>query len=239
MHKIYLAVFFNLFHFLLLTGNPGVRMEFHVVDTSLLEHVKIQPLDIQPYLENEEFQYLKDPMEKKNNTFWQSATLFLKDLFRDISFLLRAAPLIVQVLLWGGVIILIFIAVTKTRVSKIFYVDKDLHLPGYDVNDPDREMADYDGMIKKEIASREYRNAVRLLFLKTVYELDKNNYIRYTKEKTNSDYRREISNPDMKTSYIMLSDIYNRVWYGLQELNEMKFQEFENKFDQFLTRVNA
>ena len=55
--------------------------------------------------------------------------------------------------------------------------------------------------------------------------------IEWNPEKTNSDYLYEIKSEKLKTEFEYLSYLYNYVWYGEFEMDEVHFEEVKKSFD--------
>ena len=86
---------------------------------------------------------------------------------------------------------------------------------------------------------RQYRLAIRLLYLKVINQLRIKEIIHYSKEKTNIDYLRDLTNEDLKSRFYAITTIYNHVWYGDIEIDEDQYERFEKSFQSFYTTVDV
>ena len=98
---------------------------------------------------------------------------------------------------------------------------------------------DFDSAIAHERSKQNYRNAVRLLHLKILRELEKNKFIRLSIDKTNYDYTRELKNSPLKQNFIGLTNHYNQIWYGNQTLSAPDYESLESSFQQYAGMINA
>jgi hypothetical protein len=90
----------------------------------------------------------------------------------------------------------------------------------------------------KEIANYElekkYRLAIRYQFLWVLKKLSDTKKIQWNIEKTNKDYVNQLSSTPLHTSFVDLVNIFNFVWYGEFSIEENKYKEFKQKFENFL-----
>ena len=97
----------------------------------------------------------------------------------------------------------------------------------------------FDKRIAEALADRDYRLAIRWLYLKMLFGLDKKNHIRFSPSKTNIDYGYEISSREIKTDFMQLSRVYEYVWYGQFDLGEVRYMGHEEKFRDFEKRISV
>lgn len=94
-----------------------------------------------------------------------------------------------------------------------------------DIEDIDAE-ADY----SVAVAAGNYRLALRMQFIKFLQLLSKKEKILWEREKTNRDYHRELTGSDLKRNFRELASIYERVWYGEEALDPVKFRSYDQRF---------
>ncbi|MDP2158837.1 MAG: DUF4129 domain-containing protein, partial [Flavobacterium sp.] len=61
--------------------------------------------------------------------------------------------------------------------------------------------------------------------------------IEWDVEKTNSDYLYEIQNPAIKSQFEYVSYLYNYIWYGEFELDEVTFIKAKKAFDTLIHSI--
>ena len=144
-----------------------------------------------------------------------------------------------KILLWGSILFFLFIAITKTRIYKLFYSDKEIESPPFSFLNIEEETTDFDEAIRLQMAEKQYRMAIRLLYLKVIDHLRNQEYIDYSKEKTNVDYLGDLTNSDIKSQFYTVTSIYNHVWYGDIEIAEDQFLKFESSFQILYATIDA
>jgi hypothetical protein len=76
-----------------------------------------------------------------------------------------------------------------------------------------------------------YREAVRVMFILYLKELDARGVITIKRFKTNHDYYREIQSPREKERIRKRKWLFDIVWYGHAVLSSVQFREIEQVFD--------
>lgn len=97
----------------------------------------------------------------------------------------------------------------------------------YQLNDEElKEIEDnpFDNDLEKHIyearTSGNLKLAIRLSFIYVIRLLSENELIKWKKDKTNSQYLRELSGSEHKPTYAYLKTLFETVWYGEIELEE-------------------
>ena len=97
--------------------------------------------------------------------------------------------------------------------------------------------ADLPDFIQQAIAEENYPLAIRLYYLLIIKELDANGLIVYKKDKTNRSYLRELLGTDFQQNFRQVTQIFERVWYGKEELHKADFQEIQPNFQRLVTAI--
>lgn len=75
---------------------------------------------------------------------------------------------------------------------------------------------------------RDYRTAVRFLYLSSLLTLDERGLLRYDRTKTNREYLRSVaSQPALAAHLREVIDVFDRVWYGYQPLDAAAYQRYQ------------
>jgi len=98
-------------------------------------------------------------------------------------------------------------------------------------------LQDYDKLIDQAIRDKDYRMAVRFLYLRSLQRLSVNNLVQLEAEKTNYQYINELNNTAYKDDFLWLTLNYEYVWYGRFSVNEEIFSQLKNSFEQFNNRL--
>lgn len=79
----------------------------------------------------------------------------------------------------------------------------------------------------------DYRTAVRYLYLSSLLLLDERGLLRFDRSKTNREYLRSVSAfPGLSAPLREVIDVFDRVWYGFQPLDQDDFQHYLEKVEQ-------
>jgi hypothetical protein len=79
----------------------------------------------------------------------------------------------------------------------------------------------------------DYRNAVRYLYLSSLLVLDERGVLHYDRSRTNLEYLRSISSkPELSQPLGDVIDVFDRVWYGHEDVDETTFQSYVKHVDE-------
>jgi hypothetical protein len=209
---------------------------FSVVDSSHVEVRFPDPKFEESFKSQKEFNYSLPPI--KTNLFDQLIE-YLKDRWGSLEKISAIIPWILKLIFLALVLFFLFIVITKTRIYRIFYSDQEVDAPEFKISKTDFENEDLDELIRKFVAEEQFRQAVRVLYLKVISLLRAKEYIHFSKEKTNIDYLHDLKNDELKTRFYAITSIYNHVWYGDAEIAEEQFEKFEERFQSFYTAIDV
>jgi len=73
----------------------------------------------------------------------------------------------------------------------------------------------------------DYRTAIRYLYLSSLLALDEQGLLRYDRSRTNREYLRSVaSKPVLANPLRNVIDLFDRVWYGFEEVDEKTYQAY-------------
>jgi hypothetical protein len=98
-------------------------------------------------------------------------------------------------------------------------------------------VAGYYPLIDRAIANKNYRAAVRYLFLQTLQQLSDDKQIVLAPQKTNYQYLFELKDRELRNRFASLTLHYEYVWYGRFDLDEMTFDNIRNNFKNFMDQL--
>lgn len=84
--------------------------------------------------------------------------------------------------------------------------------------------SDLNRFIREALEKENYPMAVRLYYLAIIKELSLKKWIKWKKDKTNRDYIRELSTTDWYPNFRSVTAMFEKVWYGKQELGGIDFR---------------
>lgn len=79
-----------------------------------------------------------------------------------------------------------------------------------------------------------YRDAVRYLYLSTLLNLDERNLLRFDRSKTNREYLRQIAGTNFAATLHSVVDVFDRVWYGFQPIDEVTYRRYERQVQELI-----
>ena len=91
----------------------------------------------------------------------------------------------------------------------------------------------FDGEIDTAVSQRNFRLAVRLLYLKCLKQLSDRELIHWQIDKTNTAYYYELSNPGQREAFGELTRRFEYIWYGEWVIDEQTFGRVNQSFQQF------
>jgi uncharacterized protein YbgA (DUF1722 family) len=79
----------------------------------------------------------------------------------------------------------------------------------------------------------DYRNAIRYLYLSSLLVLDEQGLMRYDRSRTNREYLRSVSSkPELAKPLSDVIDVFDRVWYGFETVDEQTYQSYVRRVDE-------
>jgi len=132
------------------------------------------------------------------------------------------------------VIIFVIYLIAKALISKegqwIFGKNSNKKVIHYSDLEKNIHQLDFEKLIAESLQKGEKRLCIRYYYLWVLKVMAQNHYIEWDIEKTNSDYLYELSSPVHKERFSYLSYLYNYIWYGEFEIDEITFEKAENSF---------
>jgi len=111
--------------------------------------------------------------------------------------------------------------------SKITVLDED--------EKEDAGTADYDCLAAQAAGNKNFRVAVRYLYLRALQKIAATGAIAMAADKTNAAYLLELSGKPYKNEFESLTLHYEYIWYGEFEIDEPAFKTLESRFKQLNT----
>ncbi|MCK0188504.1 hypothetical protein [Arenibacter sp. F20364] len=136
---------------------------------------------------------------------------------------------IIYALMGALAIYLLVRFLTGENASAIFR-KKEASIINLNLAEEHIENLDLDALIRDAIQQKDYRLAIRYQYLKVLKTLSQHQIIEWHYKKTNQDYEKEIEAPKIKLLFKDVSYLYDHIWYGEQEIDDLKYQAAEIKF---------
>ncbi len=88
----------------------------------------------------------------------------------------------------------------------------------------------FEEMLQQALAAKDYRRAVRVLFLKELHALNTEQRIVWDPAKTNRRYIEEIQDTELRALFKRICWLFDLVWYGEYQLDAELYAEVEKDF---------
>ena len=202
-------------------------------DSSQLTVRKISPATIDSYRADKSFQYNRDRAKQQSflqrlwNWFWDK---YYELLGRE------GGNNLLKLLMWLFVIAGLSYFLLKVLGMDAFAFfgkrNKD-DTQGYEVLEENLHQINFNEAIAKAIEQKNYRLAVRLLYLQSLKKLSDKNLINWQPEKTNRQYAAELLPTALGKPFAGLTNNFEYVWYGECPLVEEEFDLIQQQFISF------
>lgn len=94
-----------------------------------------------------------------------------------------------------------------------------------------------DAKIQAAIQERNFRAAIRFMYLKSLRSLNEKGWIRYHAQGTNYEYISQVNPYGVGNEFRFLTHVYEYVWYGEFALSEEQFNKVNQNFQHFFNAV--
>jgi hypothetical protein len=212
-------------------------------DSSTITIVKPDSNELAKLKSDEDLQYRKSGDPNPTNSFWN---VLLEWLFSKLGSWTysESGSLFVDVLYYGliiGLCIAVVYFLSKSNFNAILKgTPKQIELPFEEFSEDIHEV-DIEQLINKYVAEKDYRRAVRYLYLQVLKSLTDARFIEWMPSKTNATYSRELgaNRKELTNDFIQLTRIFNYAWYGNYPLSESDFPSVSSSFSLFQERLKV
>ena len=139
------------------------------------------------------------------------------------------------------ILIILGILILKLIKGNVFRfnqkIERNINYQLLDENLAIDEM-DLDKILVTVLEKQDYKLAIRIHFLIIIKQLDKSEYIKWEKDKTNGNYISEMSEQTELPDFMYLVLIFEKVWYGDMQLNINDYFILSKYFEKFLLKIS-
>ena len=211
------------------------------IDTSNIE-VKQFKEDLSQKYQGNEFEYESSLEGESENFIARALRWVLNKIAETFGFDMDPATYeIVEFIFYGILIIFALYIIVRLLVGNkatAFFSKTSSKLAPLNIKEEHIESVDLEQFIKDALAQKNYRLAIRYMYLKALKELSFHNFISWHFDKTNLDYYREIESPQLKDNFKKVSYLYDYVWYGEFDIDEQGFANAQQDFERFTKNLN-
>lgn len=206
--------------------------ETEVFDTTLHRSIWVYSTDsVRSLRAQEEFKYMKnlDSLLKKRQELANKKQKKQSN---------EPAPVnvfpVIEVILWSLLIgALLFV------LYRIFLSDRGLFaspLRNKNLEVEEEHITDdvyLDQQLQQAIKDRNYRLAIRFLYLQSLNKLAERSWLQLSPDKTNYQYVRELAKPNLKKTFARITLHYEYAWYGDFVIEQHVFEPIKKEFEEF------
>ncbi|WDF56059.1 DUF4129 domain-containing protein [Mucilaginibacter sp. KACC 22063] len=221
----------------------GVKHAVHYllkVDTSNVNIRKFNDAALKRLLDNPAFDYYRENNIHKLSLwdrFWRWFWTMVESIMRMFS---PSSGNWVSTVIWigvGGVVIFLIIKFVLQGSGGLFS-KPSAEIEGLEglINENIHEIS-FDEEINNAVAAGNYRLAVRLLYLRTLKQLDDAGLINWRIEKTNAAYLRELTDTEKRQQFGTITRQFEYVWYGNFPIDGSAFNSINALFNHFKQNI--
>jgi len=134
--------------------------------------------------------------------------------------------ILLAALLLSSVLLLLYTVFRGERQMTFYKADREGI--SYEVQREDIHQMDFGEEIQRALEDKDYKKALRILYLSTLKRMTDAHLIDWAGWKTNRDYIYELKDVGLKDKFSDLSMYYEYIWYGNFEIDKNKFDEFQS-----------
>lgn len=103
----------------------------------------------------------------------------------------------------------------------------------------DLDKADLDGALNRAMKTKDYRAAIRILYLILLRDMQAKEWIEFRKDKTDMEYVMEMKGRQEQTPFLRLTRDFEYAWYGDEMLDETRALRTISRFQEFTRWING
>ncbi|MBN2612009.1 MAG: hypothetical protein JXB00_10680 [Bacteroidales bacterium] len=218
--------------------NASVNEGQVLYDTSVVDVRVPDSTFLKEYLNNKDYRYEDASNVTGELSFWFRFWRRLGKYFEKISFLFGAAPVFYTIVLACLVVFFLLVLFTKTKLSGIFFHQKNISQIEFSEVEDETNDKDIDSLIAAEIANQNFRAAIRFMFIRLLRILESRNFISMSKGKTNFDYQSELKGLAFFDDFTGALMAYEYAWYGNFEVDRAGFESLSQSFNNVYKQLN-
>lgn len=172
-------------------------------------------------------------------SFWQWVAELFRKMFGNVAMGNHAATVFKYLILGAAASLLVYVIFKLLGVNllKLFKKEKNTIEVPYSESLENIHEINFDEAIENALAVKDYRLAVRLLYLRSLKHLSDNNLISWKIDKTNMAYLNELTDAEQRRQFSILTRQFEYVWYGDFPVDGNSFQDIDNVFQEFKHRT--
>lgn len=208
------------------------------IDSSSLEVRSFSTKDINAYKTSRDFDYSNN--DAPSLSLWSRFWRWFWSLFNDLSTKVIPAGFWKYFFLavgLGGLIYIVLKLMGMDALQLLTGKPKTVEVP-YEESLENIHEINFDEEIERAVTNKNYRLAVRLLYLNCLKKLNDRGFIHWQPDKTNAVYINEISHPDKQQQFKNLTLQFEYIWYGDFPVDKNGYQHISSSFHDFNHKIS-
>ncbi|WP_456439972.1 DUF4129 domain-containing protein [Psychroserpens sp.] len=238
--RLFKFFFYVLFCFQFVSAQDNDSVVKH--DDSELDVKQILDKDLDSYMADEDFNYIETEPEDNFITrafinFKNWISNIIREIIEAIFGVGEAQGLlyfIFYILPYLILALLIFLLIRFfLKVNSRTFITGQKETASFQFTEDEQiiKNEDINALINNAILQKNYRLAIRYYYLLSLKYLTEKQVITWQKEKTNEDYITEIESETIKSSFKNITRIYDYVWYGEFNVDQLRFETLKAPFE--------
>lgn len=101
------------------------------------------------------------------------------------------------------------------------------------------QQSDLKALLNSAVEQRDYRLAIRYMYLLILQQLRDEERIIYSPEKTNHDYQIELETTALASDFTRVAELYNVIWYGDFHIDEQQYSRVNRDFKKLESHLKS
>lgn len=147
---------------------------------------------------------------------------------------------VVKIILWILAVFLIGFIIWKLFLGENFFRKNRTYKNISDIQKEDNDLSDlsaYDKLIAQAVLNKNYRLAIRYLYLQTLQKLADSGLLQFAADKTNYQYVTEMQGKPYQNDFAAITLNYEYVWYGRFDISEDVYRRLSGEYKLFHQKV--
>ncbi|MFV0483790.1 MAG: hypothetical protein ACK5MG_06820 [Bacteroidales bacterium] len=178
---------------------------------------------------------IKKYKKKENRRLSKAQSTFLRDFIDGVFQFFRNYYYIFIIIFVA--IIAYYVAGKGFRFRRASRAAKKLNYLDDEGEDVDIKLSDIEALVSKYEGVKEFRVAVRYLYLLLLQKLDARSLIIADDTKKNIDYYYEISDGKMQKGFETALHLYEYIWYGENNIQEQEYQSVSSFYKRLYSTI--
>jgi hypothetical protein len=172
--------------------------------------------------------------------FWQWVAYIFEKIFGNVAMGKHAASVMKYVILGlaAGLLVYVIFKLLGINLLKLFRKNQLATGVPYTESLENIHEINFDESLENALAHKNYRLAVRLLYLRSLKQLTDNNLINWKIDKTNTAYLNELTDAEHRRQFSLVTRQFEYIWYGDFPVNGESFQRINAVFQEFKQRLS-